>query len=53
MKKIYQTPTTTVVNVKLQQMIAGSEKINVGQSYNGSSTIESRRGGSVWDDDEE
>ena len=53
MKKIYQTPATKVVNIELQQMIANSpDSINVSGSYNGSA-IQSRRGGSVWNDDEE
>ncbi len=51
MKKTYQIPTTKVVKVELQKMIAASETIGVGGSYSGGS-IESRRG-DVWDEDEE
>ncbi len=46
-------PTTNVIEVKLQNMIAASEIMSKGSKYNGSSTIQSRRGGSSWDDDEE
>jgi hypothetical protein len=53
MKKTYQIPTTTVVNVKPQLMTETSNSIKVGVSYNGTDAIQSRRGGSVWDDDEE
>jgi len=52
MKKTYQIPTTTVMNVEPQVMMVGSD-IKMGDSYNGSSTIESRRGGTLWDEDEE
>mgnify|MGYP006873036264 CR=1 FL=1 len=52
MKKIYQIPTTTVMNIEPQAMMQGSEYIKAGGSYNGNSAIESRQGGS-WDDDED
>ena len=54
MKKIYKNPTTEIVNIEMAQMIAASE-ITVGVSetpYDGEQ-IESRRGSSLWDDDEE
>lgn len=52
MKKAYQIPTTTVVNIELQQMIAASDEyVNMGGSYGGGA-IQSRQGSS-WDDDEE
>ena len=52
MKKIYLSPTISVLKIQTVQMIAASnENVTLGGSYNGSSTIESRRGGS-WDDDE-
>ena len=49
MKKIYQIPTTTVMNVELQQMIA--ESINMGGSYGGGAILS--RQGSAWDDDDD
>lgn len=42
MKKTYINPEMTVTNVTLQQMIAESQQVNVGGSYNGSLTIESK-----------
>lgn len=42
MKKIYQNPKTEIIRVETQQMIAESEFIKTGGSYNGSSAIESR-----------
>ncbi len=51
MKKAYQIPTTTVVNIELQQMIAASEEVTIGGSYRGGA-IQSRQGSS-WDDEEE
>lgn len=54
MKKIYVSPTVTVVTVTMQKMIAASNENEVvmGSDYDGG-TIGSRRGGSFWDDDEE
>lgn len=53
MKKIYIIPTTTVVKVETAHMIAASENITLGGSYNESSVIQSRRGNSFWDDEDE
>ena len=54
MKKIYVSPTVMVVAVTMQKMIAASNEneISIGDNYSGG-TIGSRRGGSLWDDDEE
>lgn len=53
MKKIYVSPSLKVVKVELTQMIADSIRISE-SNYNGSTDIESRRGGgSVWDDDDD
>ncbi len=51
MKKTYKKPTTEIIDVALQNMIAASE-INKGGSYSGG-TIQSREGGFWGDDDEE
>ena len=54
MKKIYQKPTTILVYVELQKMIADSETIAIGESVTTAAGAESRsNGGSFWDDDEE
>ena len=53
MKKIYQSPELKVVKIQSCQMIAASEYIQIGSRYDGSTTIESRRGGDNWDEDEE
>lgn len=52
MKKIYKSPKVTVIEVKTQQLLSGSEYIMMGSHYNGSATIESRRGGGFFDDDD-
>lgn len=39
MKKTYINPKMTVTNVTLQQMIASSQQVNVGGSYNGSQRL--------------
>ena len=49
MKKIYKTPTTNVVKVELTHMIAIS---TIGDTDATSGNL-SRRGSSVWDEDEE
>ncbi len=51
MKKNYQAPEISIANVQLQQMIASSA-VGIGGDYNGDA-IQSRRGGSAWDDDDE
>lgn len=54
MKKTYKNPTLTVVKLQPARILAGSEKIGVGSNYNGSATIESRRGRfSDWEEEEE
>ena len=53
MKKIYENPTTTVVKIVTNHLMVGSESISVSETnYNGSATIESRRG-TIWDDEDE
>ena len=59
MKKTYLMPATTVVKVKLQQMIALSLQDTGGKAPLNNTTLDdedvvlSRRGGSPWDDEEE
>lgn len=53
MKKTYQSPITKVMNVKLQQMIAGSEQLGFGEKVSTAAGADSRRGGAIWDDDDE
>ena len=55
MKKIYQAPTASVVNVKPQLMAPTSDEFdkNLGsQSVGGSGRNALGRGSSGWDDDE-
>ena len=52
MKKIYLQPNTEVIMVELQNMIAESRQVSVGGSYNGNSSIESRRNDSFWEDED-
>ena len=55
MKKTYQNPEIKVVKVQTAQMIAASTEVGVGSNYDPetSGAIQSRRGGSLWDDDDE
>jgi len=61
MKKNYIAPSMEITNVALQQMIAASDSVTVEGldgfgSYGGNGSGKdpsSRRGGSVWDDDED
>ena len=50
MKKIYQIPTTIVIRVETQQMIA--ESLGFGNTVNSAAGAESRDGG-FWDDDDD
>jgi len=52
MKKTYQIPATTVQNIELQQMIASSLGASE-KAANPESGMLSRRGGYVWDDEDE
>lgn len=49
MKKIYESPVTTIVAVELHKMIASS--VGMGGSYNGTADIEARDGYD-WDDED-
>lgn len=57
MKKIYQIPTTIIVKINVTQMIASSPgQQNLSKDDTpvvSSEEIGSRRGRSVWDDDED
>ena len=50
MKKIYQIPEMKVVKVQTAQLIAGSVEM---YGKNAESEGLSRRGGSLWDDDDD
>lgn len=56
MKKVYKQPQTTAIEIKLHQMIAASEKINLnsnGDALTEETIVASRRRRSLWDDEEE
>jgi len=55
MKKIYQTPNTIVVTIQTKKIMAGSDLQYYGEPYTTSETSGnlSRRGSSVWDDDDD
>ena len=57
MKKTYQIPTTIIVKINVTQMIAsspGQQNLRIGDTYvENSEEIGSRRGRSVWDDDDD
>lgn len=52
MKKIYLQPNTEVIMVELQNMIADSQQVKVGGTYNGTDAIQSRRNDSFWEDED-
>ena len=51
MKKIYENPVTTIVNVVLQNIMQQTSNVNLGGSYDGR-TIESRSSRNDWDDED-
>lgn len=51
MKKIYQSPTTVIVSIRTNKMIAASPFVTFDR-YGETSVMEGRRGG-LWDEDEE
>lgn len=53
MKKIYINPDLKIVKIQTSKMFATSEYINVGENVTTASGAESRRGGSIWDDEDE
>jgi len=52
MKKTYQNPETTVVRIEAPHILAGSEKLKIGDSVTDASGAETRRNYNVWGDDE-
>ena len=57
MKKIYQIPTTIIVKINVTQMIAsspGQQNLNIEDTpVVSSEEIGSRRGRSIWDDEDD
>ena len=54
MKKTYIIPEIKIVKIRVAQMIAASTDLGVSEThYDGSTSVESRKFGSIWDDDEE
>jgi hypothetical protein len=51
MKKIYQNPTIKIVRIATQRLLADS--LQYGRSTTETSGNLSRRGGSIWDDEDE
>ena len=51
MKKTYNNPKTTIVNIKTQQLLTVSGEFGDGQKPG--NLAASRRGRSLWDDEEE
>ena len=53
-KKAYLNPTTDIFRVETASMIAGTQDMNVNEEeITSAGQILSRRGGSVWSDDED
>ena len=54
MKKTYIIPEIKVVKIEVARMIAASTEIEVSNTnYDGTTSVESRSFGSIWDNDEE
>ena len=54
MKKIYQTPNTIVVTIQTKKIMAGSDLNYYDEPYTTETSGNlSRRGHSVWDDDDD
>lgn len=53
-KRTYLNPTTDIIRVETASMIAGTQDMNVYEDeITSQGQILSRRGGSVWSDDED
>jgi len=52
MKKTYQNPETTVVRIETPHILAGSEKLKIGDPVESAAGAETRRNYSVWGDDD-
>ena len=53
MKKIYNAPSTVVLQIKTGHLLTNSLDVKSGETITNPSNILSRRRNSVWDDDEE
>lgn len=53
MKKIYQVPALTIVRVGMTPILAGSPGYDEERLTEQTSGNLSRRGGSIWDDEDE
>ena len=56
MKKTYIIPETKTVKIELHQIIAASTEMGInsdGPALESETNVASRRGGSLWDDDDE
>ena len=53
MKQTYQKPATDILRVEAQPMLQESLNVNPTETINNSNQILSRRGNSVWDDEDD
>ena len=53
MKQTYQKPATDILCVEAQPMLEESMTVNSTETINSSNQILSRRGNSVWDDEDD
>ena len=53
MKTIYVKPEATIVSIQQNECILTSSDISKGNAYKSGDEVLSRRGGSVWDDEDE
>ena len=53
MKQTYQKPATVILHVEAQPMLQDSMPVNSSETINKSGDILSRRGNSVWDDEDD
>jgi len=53
MKKTYQIPTTKVIRIAVQHLMAGSEQLGFGDNVTTASGADSREGDSFFDDSDD
>ena len=54
MKKTYIIPEIKVMKIDVARMIAASTELGVSEThYNGTTSVESRKFGSIWDDEDD
>lgn len=52
MKRLYNTPTITIINIKTEKIIATSVDINIDVTKDASSSLTNKKDHPIWGDNE-